>query len=509
VVEFRSVVEAVRCATEVQAGLAERNAGVPADNRIDARRNPSRRCGRRVIAGASPAKPRPRDKDLLWLGLAAVLVVALIGAGWFAWRAFSPPPAAVTSPVTSVGEATPARAPPLSMVVLPFANLSGDPAQDSFVDGVTETLTTDLSRISGAFVIGRSTAFTYKGMAADLKQVGHDLNVRYFLEGSVQRSGDRMRVNVQLVEAETGKHIWAERFDKPVADLFALQDEIVTRIGADLSAEVTAVEARRAENAPNPDATDLDFQDRALEWSGITPDNLAKARRFFDRALELDPGHLYALIDSAGLDTMVLLNYMTDDPGPIQAEAEARVTAALAEAPDNPFAHWVHGVLLSATKRTSQGIEEIERAIALDPNLAVAYGNLGQAMLWTGWAKETEAQVQKALGLSPRDPQAMGWYVILGASKAFLGEDEQALSWFRQSIEANPRYAVPHFYLAASLANLGRLDEAREETKARLAIDPKFTLARFRAAAQSDNPVFLKQREHIIEGMRLAGVPER
>ena len=157
-------------------------------------------------------------------------------------------------------------APRLSIVVLPFANIGGDLSHEHFVDGVTESLTTDLSRIRGSFVIGRNTAFTYKGKAADLKQIGRELNVRYVLEGSVQRGGNRMRVNVQLIDAEKGSHLWAERFDKPFADLFEMQDEIVARLASALNAELIAAEARRAEQAPNPDSMDLFFQG----WPGLT-----------------------------------------------------------------------------------------------------------------------------------------------------------------------------------------------------------------------------------------------
>src|SRR4030088_556358 len=155
---------------------------------------------------------------------------------------------------------TPSSAPRLSIVVLPFANIDGYPEQDYFVDGVTESLTTDLSRISGAFVIARNTAFTFKGTAVDIKNLGRELNVRYVLEGSVQRSGNRLRVNVQLIDADIGNHPWAERFDKPVADLFAMQDEIVSRLANTLNAELIAAEARRAERSPHPDAMDLYFE---------------------------------------------------------------------------------------------------------------------------------------------------------------------------------------------------------------------------------------------------------
>ena len=206
-------------------------------------------------------------------------------------------------------------APPrLSMVVLPFANIGGEPEQEHFVDGVTESLTTDLSRIRSAVVIGRNTAFIYKGKAVDLKQIGRELNVRYVLEGSVQRSGNRMRVNVQLIEAETGNHLWAERFDKPLADLFDMQDEIVARLAGALNAQLVAAEARRAEQAPNPDSMDLYFQGMAWLNKGTTPDNVAQARCFFDRALTADPDNIDALIGSAVADLREGANSFVTDP---------------------------------------------------------------------------------------------------------------------------------------------------------------------------------------------------
>ena len=188
--------------------------------------------------------------------------------------------------------------------MLPFANISGDPEQDYFVDGVTESLTTDLSRISGSFVIGRNTAFTFKGKAIDLKQIGRELNVRYVLEGSVQRGGNRLRVNVQLIDAETGNHLWAERFDKPVADLFDMQDEIVSRLANTLDAQLIAAEARRAERSLHPDAMDLYFQGRACWNKGLTPEYLTQARSFFERALALDPENVEALVGMATVDVI-------------------------------------------------------------------------------------------------------------------------------------------------------------------------------------------------------------
>src|ERR1700682_212380 len=194
-------------------------------------------------------------------------------------------------PPTKNASSTPSRvsAPRLSIVVLPFANIGGDPEQDYFVDGVTESLTTDLSRISGSFVIARNSAFSYKGKSIDVRQVGRELNIRYVLEGSAPRGGSRFRVNVQLIDAETGNHLWAERFDKPVADLFDIQDEIVSRLAKTLDTQLLQAEDERASRSPDPDAMDLHFQGRAYWNKGMTPEYMALARDFFDRALTLDP----------------------------------------------------------------------------------------------------------------------------------------------------------------------------------------------------------------------------
>src|SRR5947208_1680633 len=240
---------------------------------------------------------------------------------------------------------SPPLAPRLSMVVLPFANIGGDPEQDYFVDGVTESLTTDLSRIRGAFVIGRHTAFTYKGKAVDLKQIGRELNVRYALEGSVQRGGNRLRVNVQLVDTETGSHLWAERFEKPFTDLFDLQDEIVSRLANALDTELVVAEARRAERSLHPDAMDLYFQGLARLSKGATPEYAAQARGFFERALALDPENIEALVGVAQVEVALGLNFFTDNRAAHFAAAEAAVAKALSLAPNHATAHLLLGVV--------------------------------------------------------------------------------------------------------------------------------------------------------------------
>ena len=402
----------------------------------------------------------------------------------------------------------PGSAPPLSMVVLPFENISGYQEQEYFVDGVTESLTTDLSRIVGLFVIGRNTAFTYKGKAFELKQVGRELNVRYVLQGSVQRGGDRLRVNIQLVDAETGSHLWAERFDKPIAGLFEVQDEIVSRLANELQAQLTEEEARRSERSPHPNSMELYFQGRALLNKGWSPEYLAPARGNFERALTLDPKNIEAMVGTAIVDLILGANWMSDNRAGLLAKAEATLINVLSRAPNHGFAHLVLGATLNASKRAAQGIAECERALVLDRNLAEAHAQIGLAKHLMGRGVETEACVNEALRLSPRDVFAHRWFNLVGLAKLALNEDTEALSWFRRSVEANRNYPFAHFSLAVALALLGSLDQAREAARAGLTINPNFTIRRFRDGAQSDNPIYLAARERLYEGMRLAAIPE-
>jgi TolB-like protein/class 3 adenylate cyclase len=399
-------------------------------------------------------------------------------------------------------------APRLSIVVLPFANIGGDPEQDYFADGVTESLTTDLSRIRGSFVIASSTAFTFKGKANDVKKVGRELNVRYVLEGSVQRGGNRLRVNVQLIDAETGNHLWAERFDKSVADLFDMQDEIVSRLANTLNTQLIEAEARRAERSLHPDAMDLYFQGTACLHRGTTAVYYAQARGFFERALVLDPATIEGLVGVATADATSVASNIADDRASRLAAAEAAVIKALSMAPQHALAHAVFGYIQILTNRAAQGIAECERALALDRNLAHAHAWIGVAKIYVGRSEETEAHVHEALRLSPRDTFVFRWMLFVGIAKAQLGADAEAVAWLRRSIEANRNVPMAHFYLAAALARLGTLDEARVAAQAGLALYPGFTIRRMRVNAPSDNPIFFAERERIYESMRMAGVPE-
>jgi TolB-like protein/class 3 adenylate cyclase len=527
IVEFRSVVDAVRCAIEVQNSMRERNAGVPDDQKI------------RFRVGVHLGDVvEESDGDLMGDGVniaARLQSIAHPGAICLSEDAYRQVKQRLDLKVSDLGPTqlkniaepirvyslevgqpatghrTPAPGktgpPRLSIVVLPFANLGGDPEQDYFVDGVTESLTTDLSRIRGSFVIARNTAFTYKGKSVDVKQVGRELNVRYALEGSIQRGGNRLRANVQLVDAENGAHLWAERFDKPVADLLDMQDEIVARLANELSAELIAVEARRAERTPNPDAMDLYFQGMAHFHKGMAPEHVAKARNLFERALSVDPDNVDALANVAALDALRAMNF-AGDRSELLASAETALARALALAPNHAFAHNGMAVVLSFTNRAAQSLSEAERALALDGNLAVAHGVIGNAKIFLGRAEETDAAVREAIRLSPRDPWSYTWHVSAGTAFFLLGDDERAVTSLRRSIEANRNYPLTHFVLAAALASLGRIEEANAATQAGLSLNPNFTIARFRAGASSDNSTYLAQRERAYEGMRKAGVPE-
>ena len=438
-IEFRSVVDAVRCAIELQTGMVERNAGVPLERRIEFRvgihlgdvveEDDGDLMGDGVnIAARLEGIARPGAicvSEDAYRQVKGRLDLVVHDLGPTPLKNIAEPIRVYSLEVGAPAHPKPAPAaatekpgaPRLSIVVLPFANIGGGAEHEPFVDGVTESLTTDLSRIRGSFVIGRNTAFTYKGKPVDLKQIGRELNVRYVLEGSVQRAGNRMRVNVQFIDAETGDHLWAERFDKPLADLFDMQDEIVARLAGALNAQLVAAEARRAEQAPTPDSMDLYFQGSAWLNKGTTADNVAQARSFFDRALIADPDNVDALVGSARAQTLEGGLLLVGDPMTALAVAEAKLTKALSSVPDHARAHLYLGYVDILTKRAAEGIAECEHALALDRNLAEAHSFIGLGKFFVGRAEETEAHIAEALRLSPRDTLAYRWMADCGHSE--------------------------------------------------------------------------------------------
>jgi TolB-like protein len=524
--EFPSVVSAVECAIAIQKQMSDRNAGVSEAKQIryrmgvnlgDVLVDADDILGDGVnIAARLEAISEPGGiciSSSAYEQVRGKIAVEFMDLGEQTLKNISRPVRAYSldasdAPAKS-NVASPNRGPPrLSIVVLPFANLSGDASQDYFVDGVTESLTTDLSRMSGMLVIGRNTAFTYKGKAVDLKQIGRELNVRYVLEGSVQRGGNRMRVNVQLIDTETGNHLWAERFDKPLADLLDMQDEIVSRLANALNAQLIAAEARRAEQAPNPDSTDLYFQGMSWLNGSRISESMTQARGFFELAVERDPRNVEALVGLAAVDAIFAIVFIAEDRVQRLASAEASAARALSLAPDHAMAHAWMGRVLIYTNRAGEGIAECERALVLNRNLADAHAFIGVAKIMCGYPEQTESHINEAFRLSPRDARAFGWMQVVGAAKIHLGEDAEAVAWLRRSIEVNRNYPLSQFYLAAALALRSRLDESRSAVRAGVALDSAFTIARFRAGVSSDNAIYLAQRERVYEGMRKAGVPE-
>jgi TolB-like protein len=442
---------------------------------------------------------------------------------WESWQvapAQPEPPSAAARPTVkrenSEGETatTPepaARgAPRLSVAVLPFLNIGGSAEDDPFVDGITETLTTDLSRSPGVFAISRSTAFSYKGKPIDTRQIGRELGVRYVLEGSVQNAGERIRFNAQLIDAESGAHLWAERFDKQRADLLDLQDEVTTRLARTIHVELIAAESRRA-TREHPDH--LDSVDHTLHgWAAwnqhLSLEAARKARHFFEAALRLDEHNVGALLGFAKAHVWEVNMYTSDDRAGQNRAAEAAVTKALALAPDSADAHLTYGTVLFAMRAPERALREFEFAVSLEANLATAHAYLGLMKVFLGRARETRAHVAEAMRLSPRDPLLFLWHFFIGVADIHLGRMVHALESLRKSVEINPNWGLSQFVLAGTLGLAGLLAEAAEVCAVAQRLAPNFTIAKFRAEAVSDNLVYLAQREHFCEGLRLAGAPE-
>jgi|SRR5579872_4044765 len=530
IVEFRSVVDAVRCAIELQHGLSERNAGLPPERRIEFRvgihlgdvveESDGDLMGDGVnIAARLEGIAKPGAIALsedAYRQVRGRLDVAVSDLGQTELKNIAEPirvyslevgAAAQASPAPSVAAAEKPAPPRLSIVVLPFVNLGGDAEHEYFVDGVTESLTTDLSRIANMFVVARNTAFLYKGKPVDVKQIGRELNVRYVLEGSIQRGGSRMRVNVQLIDAITGNHLWADRFDKPVADLFDMQDEIVSRLANQLRGELLDAEARRAESESNPDSVDLYFRGVATFNKGGLP-NIEQARELFEKAVELDATNIDALVGLARVDAIYGAIYNGKERAERLAAAEAKLVKGLSIAPRNYWAHLWLGFVHVLTNRAARGMGDLERTLALNRNIGAAHAWIGMAKIALGRAEEAEAHVADAFRVSPTDGGSFLWNSVAGLAKLHLGADAEATDLLRRSIDANRNYPLNYFYNAAALANLGRLAEAQSEVRAGLKIAPNYTVAHYRDGLESDNRTYLAQRDRIIEGMRKAGVPE-
>jgi adenylate cyclase len=468
-----------------------------------------------------PVAPRPTRPPIhrrpIVAAVAAVGVLIIAGGLWWRWPFEKTPSPTATAPALEKAAVPAAAATPrLSIVVLPFNNLSNDPEQQYFADGVTEDLTTDLSRIAGSFVISRNTAFTYKDKPIDTKQIGRELGVRYVLEGSVQRSGKQVRVNAQLIDAETGAHLWAERFERDIADLFAVQNEITGRIAVELNFALVGVEATRPTN--NADARDYILRGRAAYNRPATPAGRAEAIGWFERALALDPHSVEAQSWLALALASRISNGMTDTAAADLGRAEGLIAQALATSPGYPVARYAKGVLLigpqqAAQHRFADAIPEFEAVIASDRNWAGAITNLGFCKFITGSLEELIPSQEQAIRLSPRDPLISSWYTWIGMGHLLQSRTDEAVLWMEKSRSANPAVGRIHTFLAAAYALKGDSERAAAELAEARKLDRNGVLssiARLRSSPwNGTSPKILTLLDATyFAGLRKAGVPE-
>jgi TolB-like protein/Tfp pilus assembly protein PilF len=405
----------------------------------------------------------------------------------------------------------------LSIVVLPMINLNSDPEQEYFVDAMTEDLTTDLSRLAGSFVISCNTAFTYKGRPVNSKQIAQELGVRYVVEGSVQRSGDRVRINTQLIDAETDAHLWAERFVGDTGDLFALQDDITSRIAIALELELIAAEATRP--TESPDALDYIFRGRAAMFNGLTRDNWAAAISWYERALVVDPKSVEGQSRLANALASRVIDQMTDSAASDVARAEGLVRQALAASDRNPLAHFAKGAVLRAQYRFDEAIPQYEIVIACNRNSVGALGHIGWCKFWTGSIEEAIQLQEQAIRRSPRDPAIANWYFRTGLGHLLLSRTDEAILWLEKARSASGTHPNTRAALASAYALKGNLEQAVAElTEARrlFGSDRLSNIARLKAVGffgtsgyfGAPKVISLFEGTYFI-GLRNAGVREK
>jgi adenylate cyclase len=535
-VEFPSVVDAVRCAAEVQRGMIDREPEVPDERRIrfriginlgdviadggdifgdgvnvaarlEALAEPGGICISRTVRDQIRDKlPYPFEdmgEQSVKNIARPVRVYALRSEGVAALPASSAPPA------TSISQ--PAVAPRLSIVVLPFANLSNDPEQQYFADGITEDLTTDLSRLAGMLVISGNTAFTYRNKPVDTRQIGRELSVRYVLEGSVRRSGNRVRVAAQLIDAETDAHLWAERFDRDTSDLFALQDEITSRIAIALNLELVGAEAARP--TENPDALDYIFRARAAGWKPPSRGKYAEQISLLERALALDPQSVEAQSRLAATLMSRVMSGMADSAAADIVRAERLTAQALVASPRSPLAHMAKGQILRAQRRFEEAIPEYEAVIAFNRNSVGALHPLAQCKLFAGSIEEAIPLEEQAIRLSPRDSELRGvWYSQIGLVHLLQSRTDEAILWQEMARGAMPERPDVHANLASAYALKGESEHAAAELAEarRLVADDRYTsIARLKAIGNFGVPKVRALFEATyFAGLRRAGMPE-
>jgi adenylate cyclase len=439
-------------------------------------------------------------------GACGALALLLLAAGGYAWRAGYAPRllgASVDDKLTN--------APKLSIVVLPFENLSGDKEQDYFADGITDDLTTDLSHLPDSFVIARNTAFTYRGKPVDVKEIGKDLGVRYLLEGSVRRLGEKVEINAQLISTETGAHVWADRFEGERSKLGEMQVDVVARLANSLGAELVKAEALRSmrDRPGNPDAVDLAMQAQVKREIQDSKATTNEAVTLAERALALDPQNVRALTVLADALLDRVTDQWSDDPAGDIARAEKTIDATLALQPENSSVHHAKGYLYFAKQQWGPAITEFETATALDPNDASAYADGGFSKMFVSRSEDGLAGVETALRLSPRDSSMLPWWQLyMCALQVDLSHNEQAIPWCNKAVAGLPQVHIPLLFLATANAWAGHDKEAKDAAAQLQKVYPGYTVQTWAGMHWSDDPAFNTRYQRMVEGLRKAGVPE-
>jgi TolB-like protein/class 3 adenylate cyclase/Tfp pilus assembly protein PilF len=526
IVEFRSVVDAVRCAVEVQSAMVERNGGLPPDRRIDFR-----------IGVHLGDVVEEADGDLMGdsVNIAARLegicqpgAVCLSGAAYEQVRSRVPetfidlgekalknvgrPVRVYSLALDRKGGVEPAaseRLPRLalpdkpSIAVLPFLNMSGDPEQEYFSDGISEDIITALSKMRWFFVIARNSSFTYKGKAVHMKQVADELGVGYVLEGSVRKGGNRVRITAQLNDVMTGSHIWAERYDHDLADVFAVQDEITEAIVAAIEPQLYAAENFRAQRKP-PDSLDAwDLAMRALShfWRVTRQDNMV-AQALLEKAIAIDPGYGQALGVLA--TSHMFCKHMgweeMASAGPI---AENAALAAIRADGEDPWAHFAMGCAHLLSRRLDDSLAELELALRLNPNFSLAQGYYGLVLAYCSRSREAAEAASRALRLSPRDP-LLAVYHGIAAYAQFVGRNyDEAMRLARQALRERADFVGAHRVLTAAAGLAGRTEVAADALRELRRAQPNVSLAWI----AKEMPIKLEdERQHYLEGFRRAGL---
>jgi TolB-like protein len=461
------------------------------------------------LAGKVIGEKRVGFRQWQWV---AMVVAVLFGAGavmiWDFYQRKRTPPVEVAS-VERMAFPLPDKP---SIAVLPFTNISEDPKQEYFADGMTDDLITDLSKISGLFVIARNSAFTYKGKPVKIRQVAEELGVRYVLEGSVRKAGDRVRINAQLIDATTGGHLWAERYDGEMGDVLTLQDRITGKIVAALAVKLTASQQEQIARkyTDNVAAYDAFLRGREHYWR-YTPDDFAEAVRYFEKAVELDPnyGRAYAALAMTYFESAWNI-WSESSLGVSWYEARNRAERYLQKAMNNPtsLVHQVASKMHSYFREHEEAIAKAQRAIALDPNDANSYLAMAYALIYAGRPKEALDFVVKAMRLDPHYPAY--YLVVLGLAQFSMEQFEEATNSFERALKRNPENSWPLLLLAAAYGHLGRKQVATAAIEKFKKINPNPDLS---VETIIDWPISKRykdpaDKDRFLEGLRKAGLPE-